>query len=58
MFIIEREKEVVCEWGRGREQGGQRIHSRLCTDISELDAGLKPMNREIMTLPEIGRSTD
>ena len=34
---------------REREREGQRIPSRLCSVCMELDVGLDPMNREIMT---------
>ena len=45
LFIFGRE----CKWGRGREQGGQKIQSRLCTDSREPNMGLKLTNCEIMT---------
>ena len=32
-----------------RERQRKRIPTRLCTVSMELDAGLKPMNRKIMT---------
>ena len=37
------------EWGRGRERGKERIPSRLRTSSTELDAGIDPRNRAIMT---------
>ena len=37
------------ERGWGRERWGQRILSRLCADSREPDAGLEPMNREILS---------
>ena len=33
----------------GAEREGERIPSRLCTVSVEPDAGLKPVNHEIMT---------
>ena len=49
MFLFEREREHAHEQGRGRQSGEQRIRSRLCTDSSEPDVGLKLMNHEIVT---------
>ena len=43
------EQEVGRERGRERE----RIPGRFCTVSTEPNAGLEPMNREIMTLAEI-----
>ena len=44
--MFERERAGA---GEGQREGGQRIQSRPCADNRELDAGLEPMNREIMT---------
>ena len=49
MFLFIFERECVCEQGRGRERGRQRIQSRLCADSNEPDVGLRLTNREIMT---------
>ena len=53
LFIFERERERERErdskQGRGRERGRQRIPSRLLTVSTEPNAGLKPMNHEIMS---------
>ena len=49
MFLFIFERESVCEQGRGRERGRQRIQSRLCADSNEPDVGLRLTNREIMT---------
>ena len=50
VYLFEKEST---RWGRGRERGRHRIQSRLqalsCADSSEPDAGLEPMNHEIMT---------
>ena len=35
---------------QGRDRGRERIPSRYSTVSTELDPGLDPMNREIMTL--------
>ena len=45
------------EQKRVRERGGQRVQSRLCSDISKPDVGLKLRNHEIMTWAEVGCST-
>ena len=38
------------KWGRGRERGRKKESpSRLHTDSAEPNAGLEPMNCEIMT---------
>ena len=51
MRETERDRERVGEGQRGREidRERERIPSRLCTTSTEPDAGLKLMNREIMT---------
>ena len=52
MFILlERERETEHEQGQGRERGRHRIGSRLqaLSCQHKADAGLKPMNCEIMT---------
>ena len=41
--------ESESEWGRGRERGRERVPSRLPTASAEPEAGLEPMNREILT---------
>ena len=43
---------------RERERERESIQSGLWADSSELDAGLKLMNCEIMTSSEVGCSTD
>ena len=48
VFIL-REKERERAWRRGREGGRERIPSRLCTVIAELDTGLELTNLEIAT---------
>ena len=45
----EREREREFKWGRDREKGRERIPSRVHAVSMEPDAGLNPMNREIMT---------
>ena len=50
MFIVERLTEG--EWGKGREKEGDtesEAGSRARAVSTEPDAGLEPMNREIMT---------
>ena len=50
-----------CEQGRGREREEDtesEAGSRFRADSIEPDAGLEPTNHEIMTLAEVGRSTD
>ena len=42
------EREIESKGG-GAEREGDRIPSRLCAVSSEPDAGLEPMNHEIMT---------
>ena len=55
-FILrEREREHISGVGAKRE--GERIPSRLCTVITELDAGLYPTKHEIMTWAEIKSHT-
>ena len=51
MFIFERERETVYEWGRGRERerGRERIPSRLRAVHAEPDMALDLPNCEIMT---------
>ena len=39
----------MCQWGRGKERGRERIPSRLQTVSPEPNVGLEPMNCEIMT---------
>ena len=46
MFIS---RERVCEQGRGRERGGERIPNRPHVVSAECNVGLEPMNREAMT---------
>ena len=51
-----REREYV-QAGRGRDRGRERIPSRLHTISTEPAAGLKPMNREIVTWAETKSQT-
>ena len=53
----ERGREKICrqEKGKERERERERIPNRLRTASAESDAGLKPTNREIMTLAKIKR---
>ena len=57
-FIFERETE--CEWGGARREGDteSKAGSRLRAVSTEPDAGLKLMDREIMTWAEIRHLTD
>ena len=55
MYLFLREREH--EQRRGSKGGRERIPSRLCTVSPEPSAGLKPMNREIMTSAEIKSRT-
>ena len=51
-FILrerEREKERENDWGKGREEGGQRIQSGFCADSREPNEGLELTNCKIMT---------
>ena len=43
-----------------RKRGRKRIPNRLCTASTEPDAGLEPVNRDIMTRakPRVGHLTD
>ena len=41
------------EQGKGREKGRERILRRLCVVSTEPDAGLDPMNCEIMSRAKI-----
>ena len=43
----------MCEQGRSRERGRERIPSRFSTAHAEPDVGLKLMNHEIVTWAEI-----
>ena len=57
----ERERERESMSGRGAEREGDpesKAGSRLCTVSTEPNAGLEPMNCEIMTRAEVRRSTD
>ena len=45
----EHEREHMCEWGKGRERGKERIPSRLYTVSVEPDTWLELTNHEIMT---------
>ena len=50
MFIyFEKEREAMCNWGKGKERGKERILSRLCAVSTEPDVGLNPTNRERVT---------
>ena len=50
MFIFEREKERKSVQVRERQKEGDRgSEAGSCVNSRELDAGLKPMNCEIMT---------
>ena len=51
------ERERTSRGGSERERERQRIPSRLPTTSTELDAGLKVMNHEIMTGAEIESQT-
>ena len=55
-FIYFWERESM-NWG-GADGEGQRIQSGLCADSSEPSAGLKLINREIMTRAEVKCLTD
>ena len=50
-FQRKRERKCACASGRGAEREGERerILHRVCTVSTEPDAGLEPMNREIVT---------
>ena len=59
LFLQQRETEH--EQGRGREREGDtesEAGSRCWAVSTEPDAGLEPMNREIVTWAEVGRLTD
>ena len=43
----------TCKWGRGRERGGQRIQSGLCTDSREPNTGLELTICKIMTWAKV-----
>ena len=45
----ERESEYTCTHGGGVEKRRERIPSRLCAVSIEPNAGLSPVNQEIMT---------
>ena len=45
----ERERESVREQGRGRERGERESRAGSTVVSAEPNAGLSPMNREIMT---------
>ena len=49
MIYFQREKETEHASGGGAEREGETIPSRLRAVRAESDAGLEPMNREIMT---------
>ena len=58
LFIFERERETACARVEGqRQRVRQRIPSRLHAVSTEPDAGLEPMNHEIMTWGEIKSQT-
>ena len=57
----EREREVQGMRGGGAEREGDaesEAGSRLWPVSTEPNVGLEPMNHEIMTLAEVGPSTD
>ena len=54
----ERERGRKCKLERGRRRGRERIRSGFCAVSGEPDVGLEPVNREIMTGAEVGRSAD
>ena len=56
VYLFLRESQRV--QGRGREKGGQRIWSRLCTDSREPVAGLKLTNPVIMTWAKVSHLTN
>ena len=49
-FYFERER--VCEQGRGRARGRERIPSGPCAVSIEPDDGVEPINHEIITEPK------
>ena len=51
------ERESV-SWGGAEREVERGILSRLCTVIADLDAGLEPMDHEIVTSAEVGHLTD
>ena len=48
----------ACANGRGAESGEQRTQSRLCTENTEPDVGLRLSNHEVMTWAEVRLLTD
>ena len=53
--------ETECEWGRDREREGDtdsQAGSMLWAVSTGPDAGLEPMNNELMTWAEVGCLTD
>ena len=58
LFLRERDR-FLSEWRRSREEDTEsKAGSRLWAVSTEPDAGLKPMNLEIMTWAEVRRLTD
>ena len=52
MFIFDRERQMECEMGRGRDREGDTesaAGSGIRAVSAEPHAGLEPTNREIMT---------
>ena len=49
IYLFLREREIDSKQGRGRERERQRIPNRLLAVSTEPNAGLKPMNHEIMS---------
>ena len=49
IYLRERERERAREGQRERGRERERIPSRLCSVCAEPNAGLKPMNLEIVT---------
>ena len=59
IFLRERERQSMRETGAEREGDTEsEAGSRLWAISTEPNAGLEPMNYEIMTWAEVGRLTD
>ena len=57
LFIIERQKETAHEHGKGRDIESE-AGSRLWVVSTEPNAGLEPIEHEIMTWAEVSHLTD